>query len=809
MDRRIEKRSKAGMEHPLESVKKLMGEKDSLKEMLKKVLPPAAVLSFTALCAKTPTISGVYPFGLAMICAAGSLSTALSALAGTLFSLFFIKENALIYGAASLSVFFVRLFLGALGIVETQGAPLMLTKRSNELFSEEGIKKKQRLFNVSSAFSHNVKVRMICSLGASLTVGVGRLLQNGDIWYDIFAAVFISVTVPVLTFGYHAVSNGKLQSGVRKAGISAVGFTFFLSVSGFTLGGMNVGVVLAFLLAQIAAVSIGLTDGILFGLFSGMAMEPSFAPMYAVGAAASGILYSFSPGVASVCSAALGISWALYADGVAAFSSAMPEILLASGIFYPLAYFGLIPGHLDLFGAKKEDSDGEALFTDGALADPVCKVEKISSALGYMSKIFRDLSQKLRSPSAVDCDTICENAFDVSCASCEKRHVCHAKENFKDGRLLRVIARSLKLQGAVSVDSFPVSVKRGCPSVDRIADGINREYRKFNENVIKTDKTSVIADDYETISELIKNTVCQKDNESLLNEKLTEKLGNSFEKRGIISQRISVYGFERPRIFVRGLTVKDLSLGSDDVKRLSEECVGLKLTEPKLSIEYDRLDLSMEAKRRFSFTCGHYSSRSCGMEANGDAVTSFSLPDGKLCMLICDGMGSGSEAALTARIGTVFLERMLGAGCPVDAALKMLNNFTRERRIECSSTVDLFIADAYTGKAQFVKSGAAPSFVLRENKLFRMECDTHPVGILKDVSAKSVAFNMQKGDAVVMISDGILPDEDNSAWLYDILCSADNLSGTPADAAEQILTAARENSTLRPDDATVAIVRVN
>ncbi len=808
MDRRIEKESgRSG--RILQLMKKLFGEREKLKNAVKKAAPSVAVFSFTLLCGKTPTISGVYPFALAIVSAAGSLPTALSALAGGLLSLFFIESSALLYGASYISLFFIRLFLGALGIAETAGAPLPSAQERKPLFPEETLRKKQFLFNFTNAFSHNVKIRMICSLGAALTVGAGRIFQKGDLWYDIFSAVFIGVAVPVLTFGFHAVSNGRLRAGVRKAGVCAVGFAFFLSVSDFTVGGMNVGVVIAFLLAQTVSVSVGLSDGMLLGLFSGMALEPAFAPMYAVGAAATGILNSFSSGVASVCAAALGISWALYADGVAAFSSVMPEILLASGIFYPLSYFGLIPSQLDLFKAEKGSANSEESFIKSISLDPVCKVERISSALSGMSKIFRDLSDKLRSPSPVDCDVICENAFSAACSACGKKTICHERERFRDGRILKQMARTLKLRDRVFADSFPDSMKRGCPSVDLICDGINREYRRFNEDVIKTDKTSVIADDYEAISELIRKTVCEGDRESVLNEKLTKRLSLAYEKRGIVTQRISVYGFERPRIFASGVTVKDLSLGSEDVRRLSEECLRMPLTEPRLSIEYDRLDLSMEMRKSLSFTYGHYSSCGGCPEPNGDAVTAFELEDGKLCMLICDGMGSGSEAALTSRIGAIFLKRMLTSGCPVDTALKLLNNFTSERRIECSSTVDIFIADAYTGKAEFIKSGAAPSFVLRGNKLFRMECDTHPVGILKKLSAKSVSFNMQKGDAVIMISDGILPDEDNSAWLYDILCSPGRLSGTPAEVAEQILSTARECSDLRPDDATVGVVRVS
>ena len=151
---------------------------------------------------------------------------------------------------------------------------------------------------------------------------------------------------------------------------------------------------------------------------------------------------------------------------------------------------------------------------------------------------------------------------------------------------------------------------------------------------------------------------------------------------------------------------------------------------------------------------------------------------------------------------------MLGAGCGEREALRLLNDFTRERSIECFSTVDLLKIDPYSGEALFVKSGAAPSFVYRAGKLFRIECSSSPIGILERVGAKTVKFSLEEGDVVVLVSDGALPDGDAESWLYEYLSDGKNLRGDPPAVAKRIAREASSRASSR-DDTTVGVIRID
>ena len=83
-------------------------------------------------------------------------------------------------------------------------------------------------------------------------------------------------------------------------------------------------------------------------------------------------------------------------------------------------------------------------------------------------------------------------------------------------------------------------------------------------------------------------------------------------------------------------------------------------------------------------------------------------------------MGSGEEAALTSRMCRVFLEKMLACGNKKSVTLEMLNNLICSKSTECFATVDLLEIDLMLGIASFIKSGAVPSYVIRDRRLIKL-----------------------------------------------------------------------------------------
>ncbi len=190
----------------------------------------------------------------------------------------------------------------------------------------------------------------------------------------------------------------------------------------------------------------------------------------------------------------------------------------------------------------------------------------------------------------------------------------------------------------------------------------------------------------------------------------------------------------------------------------------------------------------------------------GDAIVSFEAGE-KFYMLISDGMGSGREAALTSGVCATLLRRLLESGAGLETALKMLNNILRAGERECSATVDIAEIDRITGEAKFVKSGAAPSFVLRGGSIFRLQSKTVPIGILRALDAEMIRFDVQPGDRVVMVSDGAARSYEEVPWLLDMMTTDEViLKGSPKEAAAKIVREALRRGSA--DDITAGVICV-
>ena len=183
----------------------------------------------------------------------------------------------------------------------------------------------------------------------------------------------------------------------------------------------------------------------------------------------------------------------------------------------------------------------------------------------------------------------------------------------------------------------------------------------------------------------------------------------------------------------------------------------------------------LRAKKKISVN-GAQNNVSADGGVSGDSVTLFSNKQDYFYALINDGMGSGREAAFTSNLCSVFLEKMLRAGNRAGTSMQMLNNLIRSRGSdstrECSSTVDLLELDLMTAKAAFIKSGAAPSFVIRGKVVHRIQSGTAPIGIISELDVQSTPFSLRAGDTVVIVSDGILQNDPECEWLASYLADA-------------------------------------
>ena len=160
-----------------------------------------------------------------------------------------------------------------------------------------------------------------------------------------------------------------------------------------------------------------------------------------------------------------------------------------------------------------------------------------------------------------------------------------------------------------------------------------------------------------------------------------------------------------------------------------------------------------------------------GENVCGDTVLSFPTEEGKWCLLLSDGMGSGEAARKESALVCRLLRQFLESGIAAEAALKTLNAAMALRGAESGSftTVDLCIYDPADAEAVIYKYGAAPSYLKKGGSVRRIAGTSLPVGLRgTPAPPDQTRVPMSPGSFVVLISDGVA-DPTRDEWLQNLL----------------------------------------
>lgn len=256
-----------------------------------------------------------------------------------------------------------------------------------------------------------------------------------------------------------------------------------------------------------------------------------------------------------------------------------------------------------------------------------------------------------------------------------------------------------------------------------------------------------------------------------------------------------------------------------DIKKISK--ILTKVLGDKLYIQAQECGLR-ENKEHCKFTymsedkykvqIGMASSTKADSPVSGDSHIEAKLEDGKYLLAISDGMGSGPEAMKSSKIAVKMLERLLKAGFDKETSLQLINStIAATSKEDMYATLDIQILDLFSGNMEFIKNGACPTYLKRNNEIQLLKSITLPAGVLEKNDLIVYDYDLQDGDILVMCSDGII--EANSEYINKELWIKYLLEDIETNDAQKIadliLSEAIDSDFGRQrDDMTVIVTRV-
>ena len=763
-----------------------------------------------------------YPLGMALLCASSGHTPAV--LVGLLVTAVVNMEDAAPYVCAYLAAAILRIIVAA--VFDAPDArfemPKTLQKRLQERIQEEAPltdeewkkkeKKAARVAFFARVFGESIFLRMSAAALCSLLIVLHRIIAGGFRYYDWFAALFFILMATAATAVF-ALSLEKRSDNKWLIGISEAALLFTLVYASRTV------MLLSFPLAPMAALFFTLyicatretLHAILTAGIAGLAYDPIQAPALLLAALVMLFLKQTKKEkpTAILLPVVAMLAWSAYVKGVFILLSLVPATLLAATAFvlvHKTAIFSCPAKETESWEADATQNQRQQVESI-RYRDSNERFRGISDAFSSLSEVFYNLSDRFRRPGTLDLRLLCDRSFDAFCNDCPNKNICWGLEYTATLGAVNDLIAQLHTRGRVSDEHVDEQLANRCTRIDGILERINADCARLTGEMLRNNRTEIFAMDYESAADIINDALEADSGEYLVDVELGKKITEYLKDADVRAESITVLGSRMRKILIRGAEVDDAKVTFETMRSDLGEICGSELGFPTFEVEGSVSTMTLSAKRKIAVISAQNNVSADG-GVSGDSVNLFSNKKDYFYALISDGMGSGKEAALTSGLCSVFLEKMLRAGNRAATSLRMLNNMIASRAQdstkECSSTVDLLELDLMTGEGAFLKSGAAPTFVIRGKVVRRLQAGTVPIGILNTLDVQKTDFPLRAGDTVVMVSDGILQGDDEGEWLTSYLTGA--AAQTPDEIVYQICRRCAERETR--DDCSVVALRI-
>lgn len=210
---------------------------------------------------------------------------------------------------------------------------------------------------------------------------------------------------------------------------------------------------------------------------------------------------------------------------------------------------------------------------------------------------------------------------------------------------------------------------------------------------------------------------------------------------------------------------------------------------------------------------------------SGDSYAFLENGSGCFLAVLCDGMGTGKKAREQSEMAVRMLEHFYKNGFDNEAAIEMINSaMILKSEEDHYSTLDLVSVHLQTGNVEVVKYGGMPTVLKYDMKeeagggrryvptIETIRSDTLPVGILGNVSGRTVRKRVYDKDMIIMMTDGVFDGfRHRGKTGGDLVRFIETLDcNTPKQMADSILQESLQwQQEKRPsDDMTVLVLQV-
>ena len=196
-----------------------------------------------------------------------------------------------------------------------------------------------------------------------------------------------------------------------------------------------------------------------------------------------------------------------------------------------------------------------------------------------------------------------------------------------------------------------------------------------------------------------------------------------------------------------------------------------------------------------------------GSLACGDTHSVIRISSDRLLIALSDGMGSGKNAQTVSSTALSLIESFYKAGLSSTLILGTVNKLLAINTEDTFTALDMSVIDLKNPSADFIKYGAPYGFIIGDEGVRIVEGNSLPLGILDELKPSVCTAELNDGDILLLVTDGISDAFSSSGAIIDFL--REQTAKNPQTLTDDLLAKAINlNAGAKKDDMTALAVRI-
>lgn len=445
---------------------------------------------------------------------------------------------------------------------------------------------------------------------------------------------------------------------------------------------------------------------------------------------------------------------------------------------------------------------------------------RVGDAFGQLAQTFSTISEKKTCLSKKEMNNLFDDIASRVCNDCSQCNNCWQKNFYTTYHNFFDVLSIAEQKGKITAELLPKNFMERCTKVDDIILATNRIFELYRINLSWhnriVESRELVSEQLNGVADIMKGLSKDIHFAAEFNGDLEDTIEAELQNIGIETKEVFVYENKnkkyeiilqlKPCFSRRICTEKIIPICNEvlhtKMKLEKEACQAMEQTK--------ECTLKLVEEEIFKVRTGLAGASES--EISGDQYTITQMSDGQCLLALSDGMGTGSAAQAESAATIGLLEKFMESGFNKNIAVKLINSvLVLKSNEEQFSTLDLTFIDRYSGLCEFIKMGAASAFIKRKNKVEVIRSQSLPVGIINEVDMEVTKKQLNDGDLIIMLTDGVLDinkdTEDKEKWLQKII---EKYEGSqPQDLAEYILEEAKKGGKYEiKDDMTVLVAKL-